>query len=163
MSEVADLKEEIVFTCGFFGDGFDVYRLSSPNAEPTFVVRWRGSIGAGLTDEFWDDLNEHMDDDDEEFAKWEATVTDPNPPPPPPDPDPSPSFDEALDRASIGTQILSGHPVFILDDIRNELRIHVQRLISGLMEDERDSFGERRLTTADDWFAREWPAQDDEN
>jgi hypothetical protein len=150
-------KEEIVFTCGFFGDAFDVVRFSSDGGEPTYLVRWRPSIGAGLTEQFWDELDDHMDDDDEEFERWEATVTDKDPPEPPPEPDPSPSFDEALDRSSVGIYLLGGSPVFIHADIRNELRKRIDRMIIGLTDEERRSLGDRLMATADDWFANEWP------
>lgn len=157
MNQNLATKEEIVFTCGFFGDAFDVLRYTSENEETAYLVRWRPSIGAGLTDEFFEHLDEHMDDDDEEFARWEGTVTDKNTPVPAPEPDPSPSFHEAIDRSEIGIDLLRGQPVFVHADIRDDLRNHVERMISGLTEDERRSFGDEPLTDADKWFEREWP------
>lgn len=163
MNQDLATNEEIVFTCGFFGDAFDVYRTSSAGAEPMYFVRWRQSIGDGLTDEFWDDLHEHLDDDDEEFKRWEETVTDTDLSEPPPDPGPSPSFDEALEKAEIGNDLLIGQPVFISADIRSELRRKVEKLIMGVSDDDRTRFGDSLPQNADEWFAREWPNQEQEN
>jgi hypothetical protein len=157
MTQSSEIEKEIVFTCGCFGDAFDVFRYSSATAEPTYLVRWRKSIGAGLTDEFYEHLGEHMDDDDDEFERWEETVREKNPPEPPLDPPPSPSFDEALDRRGVGIEMLGGEPVFVHEDIRGVLRSRIERTISKLTDDERRSLGDRPLANADDWFAREWP------
>jgi len=158
MNQDLTTKEEIVFTCGFFGDAFDVYRLCLPSGEFGFFVRWRPSIGKDLSEEFWDNLKDHMDDDDEEFARWEATVTEKNTPEAPPDPAPSQSFEQALDQAEIGMDLLRGEPVFIHRDIRVALRRCVERLFSNLTEEERRSFSENAIpTSVIEWFELEWP------